>query len=69
MSDGVETFVKEMGMTERQFFEKGRPSSIAQRFATSAEVGNMIAFVASDKASMVNGAALRVDGGTAKVVF
>jgi NAD(P)-dependent dehydrogenase (short-subunit alcohol dehydrogenase family) len=69
MSDGVETFVTQIAMTEKEFFAKGRPSSIAQRFATAEEVANMIAFVASDRASMVNGAALRVDGGTAKVVF
>jgi NAD(P)-dependent dehydrogenase (short-subunit alcohol dehydrogenase family) len=69
MSDGVETFIDQIAMTEKEFFAKGRPTSIAQRFATSEEVANMIAFVASEKASMVNGAALRVDGGTAKVVF
>lgn len=69
MSDGVEVFVREMGMTEKEFFEKGRPTSIAQRFATTTEVGDMIVFTASERASMVNGAALRVDGGTAKVVF
>lgn len=69
MSDGVETFVKEMKLTEKEFFEKGRPTSIAQRFATAEEVGNFVAFVASDLASMITGASLRVDGGTAKVVF
>lgn len=69
MSDGVEVFVKEMGMTEKEFFEKGRPNSIAQRFASTEEVANLIVFVASEAASMINGASLRVDGGTAKVVF
>jgi NAD(P)-dependent dehydrogenase (short-subunit alcohol dehydrogenase family) len=69
MSDGVETFVNELGMTEKEFFTNGRPSSIAQRFATTQEISDLVVFVASERASMINGAALRVDGGTAKVVF
>lgn len=69
MSDGVEVFVKEMGMTEQEFFKNGRPTSIAQRFATPEEVASLVVFVASEPAAMINGAALRVDGGSSKVVF
>lgn len=69
MSDGVGVFVKELGISEKDFFQSARPSSSAQRFADPEEVASMIVFTASDRASMVNGAALRVDGGTAKVVF
>lgn len=68
-SDGVETFLGELGVTEEKFFKEARPTSIAQRFAKSSEVADFVTFVASGKASMINGAALRVDGGTAKVVF
>lgn len=68
-SEGVRDFVSELGVSEEQFFATARPSSIAQRFATSEEVADMIVFTASARAAMVNGAALRVDGGTAKVVF
>lgn len=68
-SDGVGTFVEELGMTEKEFFTKARPSSIAQRFAKTEEIANLIVFAASEKASMINGSALRVDGGTAKIVF
>jgi NAD(P)-dependent dehydrogenase (short-subunit alcohol dehydrogenase family) len=68
-SDGVETFLGELGMTEDKFFKEARPSSINKRFAKPAEVADFVVFVASERASMVNGAALRVDGGTAKVVF
>jgi NAD(P)-dependent dehydrogenase (short-subunit alcohol dehydrogenase family) len=69
LSDGVDTFVKELGVTEQSFFKDARPSSIAQRFAKPTEVADLVAFVASERGSMINGAALRVDGGTAKVVF
>jgi NAD(P)-dependent dehydrogenase (short-subunit alcohol dehydrogenase family) len=50
-------------------FKEARPSSIAQRFAQPEEVANLIVYVASERAAMTNGSALRVDGGTAKVVF
>lgn len=69
LSDGVGTFLGELGMTEEKFFKEARPSSINQRFAKPSEVADFVVFVASGRASMVNGAALRVDGGTAKVVF
>lgn len=69
LSDGVGTFLGELGMTEEKFFKEARPSSINQRFAKPSEVADFVAFVASPRAAMINGAALRVDGGTAKVVF
>ena len=69
MSDGVGTFLGELGMTEEKFFKEARPSSINQRFAQPVEVANLVVFTASEGAAMINGAALRVDGGTAKVVF
>lgn len=69
LSDGVGTFLEELGMNEEKFFKEARPSSINQRFAKPSEVADFVVFVASGPASMVNGAALRVDGGTAKVVF
>jgi NAD(P)-dependent dehydrogenase (short-subunit alcohol dehydrogenase family) len=69
LSDGVGTFLGELGMTEEKFFKEARPSSINQRFAKPSEVADLVVFVASERAAMINGAALRVDGGTAKVVF
>lgn len=53
---------------EREFFEKTRPSSIIQRFATPEEVGSMVAYVCSTPAAAVNGAALRVDGGVVRAI-
>lgn len=69
LSDGVGTFLGELGVTEEKFFKEARPSSINQRFAKPSEVADFVVFVASPRAAMINGAALRVDGGTAKVVF
>jgi NAD(P)-dependent dehydrogenase (short-subunit alcohol dehydrogenase family) len=76
-SEGVEGFVKNMakdqgksaGEVEKEFFEKVRPSSLIQRFATTEEVANLVAYVASPLSSATNGAALRVDGGVVRSIF
>ncbi|MEA3186996.1 MAG: hypothetical protein QOD99_826 [Chthoniobacter sp.] len=76
-SEGVKEFVgslaKQNGQsfeeTEKEFFEKARPSSLLKRFATPDEVASMVAFVCSPLSSATNGAALRVDGGVVKSPF
>jgi len=54
---------------EQEFFEKVRPTSLIKRFATPEEVANLVAYVASPRASATTGAALRVDGGVVKSAF
>lgn len=76
-SQGVEEFIKDMAKSksvsevevEKEFFKEIRPSSLIQRFATCEEVANMVAYVASERASATNGAALRVEGGCIKSAF
>ena len=53
---------------EREFFRSARPSSIIQRFATPAEVAEMVVYVCSARASATTGAALRVDGGVVRAI-
>ena len=73
-SEGVEEFIKKMAGgksaadVEKDFFEKTRPSSLLQRFATVEEVANLVAYVASPLSSATNGAALRVDGGVVRSI-
>jgi NAD(P)-dependent dehydrogenase (short-subunit alcohol dehydrogenase family) len=75
-SEGVGDFVeamaaqqgKSVGEVERDFFQNVRPTSLIQRFATSEEVAALVAFVASARASAINGAALRVDGGVVRSI-
>jgi NAD(P)-dependent dehydrogenase (short-subunit alcohol dehydrogenase family) len=53
---------------EREFFTQARPSSLLRRFETPEEVAALVAFVASPRASAINGAALRVDGGVVRSI-
>ncbi len=71
MSEGVETFVKELARQNgqsveeaaSQFVKQFRPTSLLQRFASPEEIANMVIYVASKEASATNGAALRAEGG------
>ncbi len=75
-SEGVIDFVDRLASErgtdrkafEREFFEKARPSSILQRFATPQEVASVVAFVCSPLASAINGSAVRADGGVVRSI-
>jgi NAD(P)-dependent dehydrogenase (short-subunit alcohol dehydrogenase family) len=75
-SEGVGAFVEslarhrgqEVAVVEREFFRDARPTSLLQRFETPDEIAAFVAFVASERASGVNGAALRVDGGVVRAI-
>jgi len=75
-SEGVEKFLQNLAKSqgvepatvEKEFFEKTRPSSLLQRFASTDEVAALVAFVASPLSSATNGAALRVEGGVIRAI-
>ncbi|UKT63627.1 SDR family NAD(P)-dependent oxidoreductase [Pedobacter mucosus] len=70
-SSGVSTFINDLAKqsgtsieeTEKLFFEKMRPSSLLQRFASTDEIANTVAYYVSELASATNGASIRVEGG------
>jgi NAD(P)-dependent dehydrogenase (short-subunit alcohol dehydrogenase family) len=76
MSEGVETFVKDLAKQSGQsveeaasrFIKQFRPTSLLQRFATVEEIANMVVYVASPQASATNGAALRAEGGIVQTI-
>jgi NAD(P)-dependent dehydrogenase (short-subunit alcohol dehydrogenase family) len=76
MSEGVETFVKDLAKQNGQsveqaaanFVKEHRPSSLIQRFATVEEVANMVVYVSSREAAVTNGAALRAEGGLVQTI-
>lgn len=49
---------------ERKFMAENRPSSLIHRLAKPHEVANVVAFLASERAAVINGAAIRAEGGT-----
>src|SRR5712675_466345 len=76
MSEGVETFVKELAKQNGQsveeaasnFVKQFRPTSLLQRFATVEEIANMVVYVSSRESSATNGAALRAEGGIVQTI-
>jgi 3-oxoacyl-[acyl-carrier protein] reductase len=53
---------------ERKFMAENRPSSLIYRLAKPAEVANVVAFLASDRAAVINGASIRAEGGTVQTI-
>jgi NAD(P)-dependent dehydrogenase (short-subunit alcohol dehydrogenase family) len=76
MSEGVETFVKDLARQNGQsveeaasnFVKQHRPTSLLQRFASVEEIANLVVYVSSKEASATNGAALRAEGGIVQTI-
>ena len=76
-SEGVGVFVEQLAQQqgvsaaefEKQFFDTARPTSLLRRFAEPAEIARVVAFVASPAASVVNGSAIRAEGGLVLSAF
>lgn len=60
---GVET-----SEAETQFVADVRPTSLIQRLTKPSEIGDFVAYLGSDRAGMINGSALKVDGGLIRTV-
>jgi len=76
-SEGVGTFIqdaaRQQGISatelEKQFFASVRPTSLLKRFETPDEVAAVVAFVASTQAGVMNGAAVRAEGGVVQSIL
>ncbi|MEO1252728.1 MAG: SDR family oxidoreductase [Pseudomonadota bacterium] len=77
-SEGVEVFLERMAhdagktvpeMRSAFFTEGDGVSSLIERFADTKEIAAQIAFLCSERASAVTGAAQRVDGGIVRSLF
>lgn len=72
VSDMMETAAKEQGITKDEaietFLQNNRPHIELERPGTIEEVGSIVTFLASDKASFINGSNYRVDGGSVAAV-
>jgi 3-oxoacyl-[acyl-carrier protein] reductase len=54
---------------EKRFMSENRPSSIIDRLIEPKEIGDIVAFLASQRAAVINGASIRAEGGTIRGVF
>ncbi len=54
---------------EEKFMKENRSSSLIQRFIKPEEIGDIITFLCSNKAAVINGASIRADGGLIKTIF
>ncbi len=76
-SAGVIKFIEDLAKaenlsideTEKNFFQKNRPTSIIQRFAEVDEVANTVVYYSSPLASVSNGAAIRAEGGIIRSIL
>jgi 3-oxoacyl-[acyl-carrier protein] reductase len=68
-SEGVTKFIGDLfpGLSEKEaesaFMKNNRPTSLIARLIDAREIGDAVAFISSPRASAINGAAVRVDGG------
>jgi len=53
----------------RKFMRENRPTSLIQRLSEPEEIADFVTFLSSARASAINGAALKVDGGMIRSVF
>jgi NAD(P)-dependent dehydrogenase (short-subunit alcohol dehydrogenase family) len=76
-SDGVAVFLEKIASTggksaeqmRQAYFEDAGRSSIIQRWARAEEIAAQIVFLCSERASAINGAAQRADGGIVRSLF
>jgi NAD(P)-dependent dehydrogenase (short-subunit alcohol dehydrogenase family) len=72
LSNWMKGTAKERGITqeeaEQEFLKTMRPTTLINRFTTTAEVANMVIYVCSELSSGTSGAALRVDGGVIRAI-
>jgi len=76
-SEGVTDFVQAMARRqsvtvadfEKEFFATVRPSSLLKRFETPEEVAAVVTFVASAQGAIINGAAVRAEGGLLRSIL
>lgn len=76
-SEGVGTFVEDIARqkgissaeVEKNFFQSIRPTSLLKRFETPEEIAAVVAFVASDLAVAINGAAVPAEAGVVRSIL
>ena len=74
-TEGVEKFIHDVfpGLVqadaERRFIAENRPTSLIGRLIDPREIGDIVAFVCSTRASVINGSSIRAEGGLVRTIF
>ncbi len=74
-TEGVEKFIQDVfpGLTrseaERRFIAENRPTSLIGRLIDPREIGDIVAFICSARASVINGSCIRAEGGLVRTIF
>lgn len=77
LTEGVEGFINKLydgesmplEEAERRFMSEHRPTSLIQRLIRPDEIAAFVTFLCSPRASAINGASLRIDGGLVHTIF
>ncbi|MCW5797416.1 MAG: Putative oxidoreductase YvaG [Nitrospira sp.] len=73
-TEGVEKFIRNIfpGLApieaERRFIAENRPTSLIGRLIDPREIGDIVAFVCSPRASVINGSCIRAEGGLVRTI-
>ncbi len=71
----VEEFIQDVfpdlppAEAERRFMSDNRPTSLISRLINPKEIGDIVAFLCSARASVINGSCVRAEGGLVRSVF
>ena len=74
-TQGVEKFIRDvypdilLGEAEKKFMSNNRPSSLIARLINPAEIADVVTFIVSERASIMNGSSIRAEGGLLKTVL
>lgn len=74
-TDGVGAFIANVFPeltredAHKKFMKENRPTSLIQRLTQPEEIADFVCFIASERASAVNGSALKADGGMIRSVI
>ncbi|MEP7151790.1 MAG: SDR family oxidoreductase [Nitrospira sp.] len=74
-TEGVEKFIQDVfpGLVqadaERRFMADNRPTSLIGRLIDPWEIGDIVAFICSARASVINGSCIRAKGGLVRTIF
>ena len=75
LTEGVEKFIQDifpgipLAEAERRFMSETRPTSLIARLISPKEIGDIVAFLCSARASIINGSCIRAEGGVVRSVF